>query len=84
MPDRYNFARALACLANPSDPALRAAARVEIAASEALAEGRVPLPIYKADRCEACSLLDLCRPQVRRDDVSLWLARRLNRAGVPE
>ena len=59
-------------------------ARVASEASEALAEGRVPLPIYKADRCEACSLLDLCRPQVRRDDVSLWLARRLNRAGVPE
>ena len=38
MPDRYSFARALACLANPSDPALRDAAHIEIAASEALAD----------------------------------------------
>jgi CRISPR-associated exonuclease Cas4 len=28
-----------------------------------LAEGRTPLPVWRAERCRACSLLDLCRPK---------------------
>jgi len=67
------------------DASLRAlTAQVANEAATALAEGRVPLPVYEAGRCEACSLLDFCRPQARRDDAGLWLARRLDRAGVPE
>jgi CRISPR-associated exonuclease Cas4 len=28
-----------------------------------LAEGRTPPPVWRAERCRACSLLDLCRPK---------------------
>jgi CRISPR-associated exonuclease Cas4 len=28
-----------------------------------LAEGRTPPPVWKASRCRACSLIELCRPQ---------------------
>ena len=28
-----------------------------------VAEGRTPPPVWKASRCRACSLIELCRPQ---------------------
>lgn len=28
-----------------------------------LAEGRTPAPVYRPERCRACSLLELCRPK---------------------
>lgn len=72
-------------LAVAMDAELRAlTARVAAEASGAIAAGDVPAPVYDAGRCEACSLIDLCRPQARRDGATAWLARRLDRAGVPE
>ena len=49
-----------------------------------LASGILPAPIYDPARCEACSLIGLCRPQMARHDCNAWLSRRLARAGVPE
>jgi CRISPR-associated exonuclease Cas4 len=31
-----------------------------------VAEGRTPPPVWRADRCRACSLLELCRPKAMR------------------
>ncbi len=53
-------------------------------ARAAVAEGRVPPPVYDAARCESCSLREPCRPEGRRDGAATWLARRIDRVGVPE
>jgi len=67
------------------DAGLRAlTSRIAAEAGAAVAAGALPPPVYEAGRCEACSLLDLCRPQARRDGAGPWLTRRLDRAGVPE
>lgn len=34
-----------------------------IAFGALVAEGRTPAPVWKASRCRACSLIELCRPQ---------------------
>ena len=34
-----------------------------LAFSALIAEGRTPPPVWKASRCRACSLIDLCRPK---------------------
>ena len=52
-------------------------------ARAAMAGGTLPPPVYEAGRCEACSLMALCRPQARRGAAG-WVAGRLARAGVPE
>jgi CRISPR-associated exonuclease Cas4 len=31
-----------------------------------LAEGRTPPPVWRADRCRTCSLLEICRPKAMR------------------
>lgn len=49
-----------------------------------MVSGILPAPIYDPARCEACSLIGLCRPQMVRHDCNAWLSRRLARAGVPE
>src|SRR5690625_2491124 len=46
-----------------------------------LASGTLPPPLYDPARCEACSLKELCRPQMARKDCNAWLSRRLARAG---
>lgn len=49
-----------------------------------LAGGTLPAPDYDPARCDSCSLIELCRPQMVRQDCTAWLARRLDRAGIPE
>lgn len=58
-------------------------ARVATEARETMATGTLPSPIYQAERCEGCSLKDLCLPQAPRT-AAHWMNQRLSRAGVPE
>lgn len=53
-------------------------------ARTAIDKGEIPTPIYARERCDACSLRELCRPHGRRVLGNDWLARRIARAGVPE
>lgn len=62
----------------PIDEALRAET---IATAEALAammkSGRTPSAEWRADRCRACSLLDVCGPKTSGRSVGAWVARRI-------
>lgn len=49
-----------------------------------LASGILPEPVYDPARCDACSLFELCRPTMARQNCPDWFARRLTRAGIPE
>ena len=41
------------------------------------ASGRTPPALYKATRCRACSLIDLCRPKASSRPVASWRAARV-------
>lgn len=58
--------------------------RIASEARAAVAAGTLPSPVFEAKRCSACSLAGLCRPEGRRAIGPGWLARRLDRAGIPE
>jgi CRISPR-associated exonuclease Cas4 len=62
----------------PIDAALRAET---VATAEALTammnSGRTPPAEWRADRCRACSLLEICRPKTSGRGVSDWVARRI-------
>lgn len=58
--------------------------QVAAEARAAIGSGMFPPPIFEAKRCGSCSMAELCRPQGRRAVGPGWLARRLDRAGVPE
>jgi CRISPR-associated exonuclease Cas4 len=48
----------------PFDAELRALTEsTALAFAALLAEGRTPRPVWRADRCRSCSLLELCRPK---------------------
>lgn len=49
-----------------------------------LDSGILPAPVYDPARCDACSLFELCRPQMARHACGDWLERRVARAGIPE
>ena len=67
------------------DETLRALTRRVIdEARDAIDAGRLPAPVYEAKRCDACSLMELCRPKAPRMRGEGWMAQRLARAGVPE
>jgi CRISPR-associated exonuclease Cas4 len=36
------------------------------------ATGRTPPPVYRADRCRACSLIELCRPRAAARPAQAW------------
>lgn len=61
------------------DQELRALTRDTIIGTRAmLALGKTPSARYEAKRCDPCSLLDLCRPQLLgRRSVQAWLQRQL-------
>ncbi len=64
----------------PFDDELRALTLEVIASTRALFDGnRTPPTVYEAKRCDRCSLLDACQPQVmgKQRSVSRWLARQL-------
>jgi CRISPR-associated exonuclease Cas4 len=42
---------------------------------EIFATGRTPPAVYRADRCRACSLLDLCRPRAVARPARAWRER---------
>ncbi|KQZ84703.1 hypothetical protein ASD64_20250 [Mesorhizobium sp. Root157] len=44
---------------------------------EIFATRLTPKAIYRADRCRACSLVDLCRPKAMERSASLWRDRML-------
>ncbi len=58
--------------------------RVAAEMSEALLGQDIPEPDYEPNRCDACSLNDLCRPRSRRSGSSKWLERCISKAAVPE
>jgi len=60
----------------PIDDALRAVTVAAIeAAHEILRSGKTPAPTKDVKRCRACSLVDLCEPDVfRRDHSSAYIA----------
>ncbi|MFN3500500.1 MAG: CRISPR-associated protein Cas4, partial [Pannonibacter indicus] len=41
------------------------------------ASSRTPPPVYRADRCRACSLSDLCRPKQVARPVLAWRQRQI-------
>ena len=68
------------------DDELRALTReVALATRELLAAGRTPPPVYEKKRCDACSLLQLCRPKrlARPGPVAAWLRARIEEAELP-
>ena len=67
------------------DAGLRAMTLSVAAEARAAIDGGVlPPPVHVPRRCDACSLIELCRPEAPRDPGSGWMARRLARAGVPD
>lgn len=48
-----------------------------------LAEGRTPPPVWKASRCRACSLIELCRPQAMAKSALGFRRRALEAALAP-
>lgn len=66
------------------DDALRAlTARVSAEVRALLAAGRTPPAVYDPGRCDACSLIELCRPKAmqRRRPVAPWLNRLIEDRG---
>ena len=65
-------------LAVPIDDGLR---RETVAVADALAAmvaaGETPPAVWRADRCRACSLLDLCRPKIGGRSAADWLRRQV-------
>ncbi len=62
----------------PLDAALRAETEAMAAALRAMVvEGRTPPAVYRADRCRACSLLDLCAPKLIGRSARAWMERRI-------
>lgn len=53
-------------------------------AQAAISSGFLPAAVFAPDRCDACSLNDLCRPKAP-SVVSDWMKRRLSRSpAIPE
>jgi CRISPR-associated exonuclease Cas4 len=53
--------------------------RVAVETRTMIASGRVPTADYERKRCDACSLIDICRPKSlgRRTGVAEWLAHQI-------
>ena len=49
-----------------------------------VAAGRTPAAVYEAKRCDACSLLTLCRPRPlgKRRSAAAWLGRQIGEPGL--
>ncbi len=72
-------------VAVPFDAGLRKLTEDTAAAFGALvAEGRTPPPVWKASRCRACSLIELCRPQAMTKSALGFRRRALAAALAPE
>lgn len=65
----------------PFDTELRSLAEETLAAfAVVLASGRTPPPTPRRERCRACSLLDLCRPDTVARPVKAWRSRMVERS----
>lgn len=53
-------------------------------ARTAISAGALPKPVFETRRCGSCSMLELCRPNGRRDLGMSWMTDRITRAGIPE
>lgn len=68
----------------PFDAELRRLTEETAAAFGALmAEGRTPLPVWRAERCRACSLIEICRPKTMRKSALAFRQRALTAAFEP-
>lgn len=64
----------------PLDAGLRRLTEDTVQAlAEVLATGRTPPPTTRRERCRACSLLDLCRPDAVAKPVRAWRSRMVER-----
>jgi CRISPR-associated exonuclease Cas4 len=54
-----------------------------VAFSALVAEGRTPPPVYRPERCRACSLIELCRPKAMRRSALAFRQRGLAAALDP-
>lgn len=62
----------------PFDAALRRLTIETIAQlQDIFANSRTPPAIYRASRCHACSLIELCRPKATAKSASAWRKRKL-------
>lgn len=52
--------------------------------AEVLASGATPPPTARRERCRACSLLDLCRPDIVARPVRAWRAGMVERIAAEE
>jgi len=69
----------------PFDADLRALTEQTVADLRAVFDARVTPPaIYRADRCRACSLSELCRPKQLARPVLAWRARQVEQLLMPE
>ncbi|WP_428698285.1 CRISPR-associated protein Cas4 [Stappia sp.] len=69
----------------PFDAALRELTEKTVAELRAVLDSRrTPPAVYRADRCRACSLSELCRPKLGATPVLAWRARQLERLLTPE
>jgi CRISPR-associated exonuclease Cas4 len=65
----------------PFDAELRRLAEETLAAlAEVLSSGTTPPPTLRRERCRACSLLELCRPDTVARPVKAWRARMVARS----
>lgn len=56
-------------------------ARVAREARMAILAGRTPAPVYERSKCDACSLIDHCRPKALAGrSIDRWLRRRIAEA----
>ena len=60
--------------------------RIALETRALIAAGRTPRPVYETRRCDACSLLELCRPKRlgRGGSVAAWLRARIEEEGEAE
>ena len=49
------------------------------ATCQLLTDGRTPIAVYDAKRCDACSLIDLCQPRLlaRAGSIQRWLEKQI-------
>lgn len=67
-------------LSVPFDAELRGLTEDTIAAlADVLSSGRTPPPTNRRERCRACSLIELCRPDIVARPVRAWRSRMVER-----
>ncbi|MCY4007026.1 MAG: CRISPR-associated protein Cas4 [Rhodobacteraceae bacterium] len=49
-----------------------------------LSTAELPLSAYSPEKCDACSLIELCSPKTKQRDVAGWMIQRTEFSGVPE